>query len=65
LRLLRQTGNLDTARSKEVLGMLRRFNSERGQTLVLVTHDPEVGETCDRIIHMRDGLVESVEFRAQ
>jgi putative ABC transport system ATP-binding protein len=52
------TGNLDTARSVEVLQMLRRFNSERGQTLVLVTHDSEVGETCDRIIHMRDGLVE-------
>jgi putative ABC transport system ATP-binding protein len=52
------TGNLDTARSVEVLQMLRRFNTERGQTLVLVTHDPEVGETCDRIIHMRDGLVE-------
>ena len=58
------TGNLDTARSQEVLGMLRRFNRERGQTLVLVTHDPEVGETCDRIIHMRDGLVESVEQRS-
>jgi putative ABC transport system ATP-binding protein len=55
------TGNLDTARSQEVLDMLRRFNRERGQTLVLVTHDPEVGETCDRIIHMRDGLVEGVE----
>jgi putative ABC transport system ATP-binding protein len=55
------TGNLDTARSQEVLDMLRRFNRERGQTLVLVTHDPEVGETCDRIIHMRDGLVEDAE----
>jgi putative ABC transport system ATP-binding protein len=57
------TGNLDTARSQEVLHMLRRFNRERGQTLVLVTHDPEVGETCDRIIHMRDGVVEGVEQR--
>jgi putative ABC transport system ATP-binding protein len=56
------TGNLDTARSQEVLQMLRRFNGERGQTLVLVTHDPEVGETCDRIIHMRDGLVEGIEL---
>jgi putative ABC transport system ATP-binding protein len=55
------TGNLDTARSQEVLDILRRFNRERGQTLVLVTHDPEVGETCDRIIHMRDGLVEDAE----
>jgi putative ABC transport system ATP-binding protein len=57
------TGNLDTARSVEVLQMLRRFNTERGQTLVLVTHDPEVGETCDRIIHMRDGLVEGAARR--
>jgi putative ABC transport system ATP-binding protein len=57
------TGNLDTARSQEVLQMLRRFNRERGQTLVLVTHDSEVGEHCDRIIHMRDGLVEGIEQR--
>ena len=58
------TGNLDSARSQEVLQTLRRFNRERGQTLVLVTHDPEVGETCDRIIHMRDGLVEGIEQRS-
>jgi putative ABC transport system ATP-binding protein len=58
------TGNLDTVRSVEVLQLLRRFNIERGQTVVLVTHDPEVGETCDRIIHMRDGLVEGVEQRS-
>jgi putative ABC transport system ATP-binding protein len=58
------TGNLDTARSQEVLEMLRRFNTERGQTLVLVTHDPDVGGVCDRIIHMRDGLVEGVERRS-
>jgi putative ABC transport system ATP-binding protein len=58
------TGNLDTARSQEVLQMLRRFNTEREQTVVLVTHDPEVGEHCDRIIHMRDGLVESIEQRS-
>jgi len=55
------TGNLDSARSKEVLGMLRTFNRERGQTLLLVTHDPEVGAACDRIIHMRDGLCEGSE----
>jgi putative ABC transport system ATP-binding protein len=57
------TGNLDSARSQEVLEMLRRFNRERGQTLVLVTHDADVGGTCDRIIHMRDGLIEGVEQR--
>ena len=49
------TGNLDSTRSAEVLGVLRRFNRERGQTVLLVTHDAEVGAACDRIIRMRDG----------
>ena len=51
------TGNLDSARAREVLDLLRRFNRERGQTVVLVTHDPEVGAAADRIIRMRDGLI--------
>ena len=51
------TGNLDSARSAEVLALLRRFNRERGQTIVLVTHDPEVGAAADRIVRMRDGHV--------
>jgi putative ABC transport system ATP-binding protein len=51
------TGNLDSVRAAEVLGLLRTFNRERGQTVVLVTHDAEVGATCDRIIRMRDGLI--------
>jgi putative ABC transport system ATP-binding protein len=52
------TGNLDSGHSKEVLALLRRFNKERGQTLLLVTHDAEVGAFCDRVIHMRDGLIQ-------
>ena len=51
------TGNLDSARAAEVLALLRRFNRERGQTVLLVTHDQEVGATCDRIIRMRDGVI--------
>jgi ABC-type lipoprotein export system ATPase subunit len=51
------TGNLDSARSAEVLRELRRLNRDHGQTFVIVTHDPEVGEACDRVIRMRDGLV--------
>jgi putative ABC transport system ATP-binding protein len=58
------TGNLDSKRSAEVLGMLRRFNRERGQTLVLVTHDPEVGAACDRVIRMRDGTIVGDERQA-
>jgi ABC-type lipoprotein export system ATPase subunit len=38
--------------------MLRRFNREHGQTVLMVTHDADVGATCDRIIHMRDGRCE-------
>jgi putative ABC transport system ATP-binding protein len=51
------TGNLDSGHAAEVLALLRRFNRERGQTVVLVTHDAEVGATCDRIVRMRDGLI--------
>jgi putative ABC transport system ATP-binding protein len=53
------TGNLDSARSAEVLALLRRLNAERGQTTVLVTHDPAVAASTDRTIHMRDGLIDS------
>ena len=58
------TGNLDSGHAHEVLELLRRFNRERGQTVVLVTHDAEVGGFCDRIVRMRDGLVVEDEAEA-
>ncbi len=58
------TGNLDSDRSAEVLALLRQFNRERGQTVVLVTHDSEVGEACDRVIRMRDGRIRDQGRRA-
>ena len=51
------TGNLDSERSAAVLAMLRDFNRRHGQTFVLVTHDPEVAEACDRVIRVRDGKI--------
>jgi putative ABC transport system ATP-binding protein len=58
------TGNLDSERSAEVLGLLRRFNQEHGQTFILVTHDPEVAAACDRVIRMRDGRVREPSLAA-
>jgi putative ABC transport system ATP-binding protein len=51
------TGNLDSASSSEVVDMMREINLTTGTTFVLVTHDPDVAEACDRVIHMRDGVV--------
>src|ERR1700676_1662168 len=51
------TGNLDTENSNIVLQMLRQSNQELGQTVLMITHNPEAAAFGDRIIHMRDGHV--------
>ncbi len=51
------TGNLDTENSEIVLNMLRQSNKELGQTVLMITHNPEAAEYGDRIIHMRDGSI--------
>ena len=51
------TGNLDSESTDEILGLLLRFNAERGQTIVLVTHDARVGEACGRTLTMLDGVI--------
>lgn len=51
------TGNLDTKNSAQIMDLLRRVHHERKNTMILVTHDPAVAETADRIITMRDGQV--------
>jgi putative ABC transport system ATP-binding protein len=50
------TGNLDSASAREVLGLLRAAR-DRGQTLLLVTHDARVAAAADRVVTLRDGLV--------
>jgi putative ABC transport system ATP-binding protein len=52
------TGNLDTKSGDEIMRLLLSLNEERGTTLVIVTHDPEIAEQTQRIIHIRDGLIE-------
>jgi len=51
------TGNLDSKNSEIVLNMLRQSNKELGQTVLMITHNPEAAEYGDRIIHMRDGQI--------
>ena len=59
------TGNLDVGSSTEVLGLMQQLNREQGQTFVIVTHDPQVGELCGRIVQMRDGEIEEREVRSE
>ena len=51
------TGNLDSRNSDAVLRMLRQSNQELGQTVLMITHNPEAATIGDRIIHMRDGQI--------
>jgi putative ABC transport system ATP-binding protein len=55
------TGNLDSKAGREILGLLLKLNRERGTTLIIVTHDPAIGEQAQRIIRLRDGVVEGNE----
>ena len=52
------TGNLDSKSGDEIMKLLLELNWEHGTTLLIVTHDPEIGEQTERIINIRDGKVE-------
>ncbi len=52
------TGNLDTKSGWEIVQLMKRLNKERGQTFIVVTHDPHIAETADRILYLKDGLIE-------
>jgi putative ABC transport system ATP-binding protein len=58
------TGNLDSTTSEEIMGILTRLNAERGITIVLVTHEPDVATFAKRVIVFRDGRIETDGPRA-
>ena len=55
------TGNLDTATSIEIMKVLTALNEERGITIVMVTHEPDIAQWTRRIVRFRDGMIESDE----
>jgi putative ABC transport system ATP-binding protein len=57
------TGNLDSGRSVEIMELLKDLNREQGITIVMVTHEPDMAEYADTIVHFADGLVERIEDR--
>lgn len=52
------TGNLDSARSREIMELLQSFNQHMGITIIMVTHEPDMADYARHIIHFLDGLVE-------
>jgi len=52
------TGNLDSKVGKEIMTLLLNLNKQRGTTLIIVTHDPGIGQQTQRIISIRDGVVD-------
>ncbi len=56
------TGNLDTENSNAVLEMLQRSNRELGQTVLMITHNPEAARFGNRILHLRDGQVVALNW---
>jgi putative ABC transport system ATP-binding protein len=52
------TGNLDSARSIEIMELLCRLNTEQGITVIMVTHEPDMAKYARRSIHFKDGLID-------
>ena len=56
------TGNLDSARSLEIMELLKALNEDHGITVLMVTHEPDMAAFAARIVHFRDGLIERDEW---
>ena len=56
------TGNLDSARSVEIMELLVRLNQEGGMTIVMVTHEPGMAAFARRVVHFKDGLIAADEL---
>lgn len=57
------TGNLDSENSKEIISLLRQFNKEFNQTVIIITHDEKISNSADRVITIEDGKITGDEVR--
>ncbi len=57
------TGNLDTQTGEEIMRLFRSLHEERGLTIIMVTHEPDIAAWAERIVHIRDGRIEREERR--
>jgi putative ABC transport system ATP-binding protein len=55
------TGNLDSRSSEDIMNILVALHKEQGNTLIMITHEPDMAAYCERIIHLKDGLVQREE----
>ena len=58
------TGNLDSLTGEKVEDMLFDYNKDKGVTLIIVTHDPELAAKCDMLVSIRDGKIESIKQKS-
>jgi len=54
------TGNLDSKSGRQIMGIIKELNEEKGVTVILVTHDPSMAEFAERIVKLRDGRLQDV-----
>lgn len=59
------TGNLDTENSKEIIALLRKFNKENNQTVIIITHDERIALSADRVITIEDGQLTKDSARVE
>ena len=57
------TGNLDSENSREIVSLLRKFNKENNQTVIIITHDERIARSADRVISIEDGKITRDEVR--